>query len=65
MANDIIKGIGCNNSKSVRKHSLRLRKIERIEFNGSGTVKKLTLSNHCYEVSVVLYISKSSGNEAN
>ena len=64
VANDIIKGIGCNNSKLVRKHSLRLRKIERIEFIGSGTVKKLTLSNHCYEVSVVLYISKSSGYEA-
>lgn len=39
VANDIIKGIGCNNSKSVRKHALRLRKIERIEFIGSGTIK--------------------------
>ena len=65
VANDIIKGIGCNNSKSVRKHALRLRKIERIEFIGSGTIKKLTLSNHCYEVSIVLHFSNSSGKEAN
>ena len=56
VANDITKGIGCNNSKSVRKHAFRLRKIERIEFIGSGTIKKLTLSNHCYEVDLILYI---------
>jgi len=49
VANDIIKGIGCNNSKSVKKHAFRLRKIDRIEFIGYGTIKKLTLSNHCYE----------------
>ena len=52
VANDIIKGIGCNSSKSVKKHSFRLKKIERIEFIGAGTIKKLTLSNHCYEVSL-------------
>ena len=61
VANDITKGIGCNNSKSVKKHAFRLRKIERIELIGSGTIKKLTLSNHCYEVNLVLCISTGHG----
>ena len=53
IANDVVKGIGCREAKSTKKHNLRLKdgKIEKIEFVGEGHVTNLTLANIRYEVS--------------
>jgi len=51
IANDVIKGIGCREAKSTKKHNLRLKdgRIEKIEFIGAGHVTNLTLANIRYE----------------
>ena len=52
IANDVIKGIGCRETKSVKKHTHRLRKIDKVEFVGQGQVSQITLANLRYEVSI-------------
>ena len=52
ISNDVIKGVGCRDAKSTKKHNLRLKdgKIEKIEFFGTGIITNLTLANIRYEV---------------
>ena len=52
ISNDVIKGVGCRDAKSTKKHNLRLKdgKIEKIEFTGTGIITNLTLANIRYEV---------------
>ena len=54
LSNDIIKGIGWRQTKTVKKHNLRLRKIEKIVMEGKGKISQLTLANSCYEVNYFL-----------
>ena len=54
LGNDVIKGIGCRDTKSVKKHTHRLRKIDKVEFVGRGKVTQITLANLRYEVSQLL-----------
>lgn len=49
LSNDIIKGIGWRQTKSVKKHNLRLRNIEKIVMEGKGKISQLTLANSRYE----------------
>ena len=54
LSNDIIKGIGWRQTKSVKKHNLRLRNIEKIVMEGKGKINQLTLANSRYEVGTIL-----------